>query len=169
MCWAQFIGMGAQAGGGIAQGAQDAGTLNANADLMDVKAGEALVRGGINEDIQRNKTAQVAGSQRAAMGSSGIDINSGSNAEIQVETAKMGELDAQTIRNNAMRESWDYTNEAANLRQQAVQAGMMQRLLMPGIEDKSGKPDIWAVGQRFNLGNPKKFASNADYIKSGKT
>ena len=164
---AQFAGIAAQAGSSALQGSQNADTLNANADVLDLKADDALTRGGISEDIQRNKTAQTMGFQRAAMGASGVQVDSGSFGKVQEQTAAMGEFDAQTIRSNSMREAWNYSTEAANARQQAMQAGQLGRLLMPGGIKGAffpTKETIVGVGSGGIL-NPKGFQN---YISTGK-
>ena len=165
MCVAQLTGMGASAGGSMLQGQQNADTLNGNAELLDMKAEDSLKRGGVAEDIQRNKTSQVAGAQRAGMGASGVVVDSGSGAKVLGQTAAMGEMDAQTIRSNAMREAWGYTTQAEDLRTQAVAAGTLQRLLLPGSEGGSVK-DV--LGQQLIGGNPLKLGQQKDYISSGK-
>lgn len=167
MCWAQIVGTAAQAGSSALQGGQNADTLNANADVLDLKAEDALKRGGISEDIQRNKTAQMMGFQRAAMGASGVQVDSGSFGKVLEQTATMGEFDAQTTRSNAMREAWNYSTEANNERQQAMQAGQMSRLLMPGGIKGAffpTKETIVGLGSGGLL-NPKGFR---DYISTGK-
>lgn len=132
MCWSQIIGGAAQAGQSGLQGEQGAATMNANADILDLKAADALKRGGIAEDIQRNKTAQTMGFQRAVMGSSGVQVDSGSFGKVLEQTAATGELDAQTIRSNSLRESWGYKTEADNQRAAAENAMGMMDLIAPG-------------------------------------
>jgi hypothetical protein len=135
MCWQQLIGVGAQAGGSALQGEQNASTLNSNADILDLKATDAIQRGGVAEDQQRVKTRLMIGTHRATIGASGVDVNSGSAANLQVQTEGVGEQDAQQIRANAMREAWGYSTEAANLRAQAENQMGMTDLLMPGGRD----------------------------------
>ena len=170
MCWAQIAGMGASAGGSAVQGQQNAETMTANAELLDMKAEDSLKRGGVAEDIQRNKVNQVVGTQRAGMGASGVVVDSGSGGKVLQQTAAMGEMDAQTIRSNAMRESWGYKTEADNLRQQALAAGMMQRLLMPGMEDGKFEfiPSQRTMKASLLVNGYKSNNSTESYIRTGK-
>ena len=69
---------------------------------------------GVAEQQQRTKTAQLIGSQRAALASQGGDVDSGSPLDIQSDTARAGEFDAQTIRNNAAQQAYGYRLQAAN-------------------------------------------------------
>ena len=74
-----------------------------NQKVADMQARDAINRGNIEMEKQRIKTEQVKGAQRAAMGAAGVDSTSGSFANVLLDTATMGEKDAQTIRTNALR------------------------------------------------------------------
>lgn len=101
---------------------------NYNAAVLDQKTEEAKKIGSINEARSRAQTAEVMGAQRAAMGASGLQVDSGSFGDILQDTAKYGELDAQTERSNALKQAWGYQTEAASSRMQgsmSAQAGML--------------------------------------------
>lgn len=83
-----------------------------NQKVADMQARDAINRGNIEMEKQRVKTEQVMGAQRAAMGAAGIDSTSGSFANVLLDTATMGEKDAQTIRTNALREAWGYEQQS---------------------------------------------------------
>ena len=53
------------------------------------------------------------------MGASGFKVDEGSFGDVLEQTAATGELDALTIRSNALREAWGHRVEAANYRYQA--------------------------------------------------
>lgn len=89
---------------------------NNNAALSDMQASDAITRGVIEERNQRLITKNTIGQQRAAYGARGIQVNTGSPADVMADTAKFGELDALTIRYNAKRESEFYKGTAANER-----------------------------------------------------
>jgi hypothetical protein len=74
----------------------------------------ALQQGQIQEDRQRLKTAQLLGSQRAALAAQGGDVNTGSNIDILGDTARAGERDARTIRSNAAQQAYAYNLQASN-------------------------------------------------------
>lgn len=84
----------------------------------------ALSAGRRQEEAQRLKTAQVIGMQRAQLAHSGIDIGSGSALRLQEDTARVGELDALTIRNNAARAAYGYEVQASDF---GANAGMLDR------------------------------------------
>lgn len=83
-----------------------------NAKVAEIQAQDALARGGIEEDRQRARTRMIMGAQRAAMGSSGAEVDTGSFGNVLEQTATMGEQDAMTIRQNAMRQAWGYESQA---------------------------------------------------------
>lgn len=74
-------------------------------------AEDALARGAQQEQAQRRKTAALMGRQRAVMAASNVDLGSGSPLAILGDTAALGELDAQVIKDNARRqENFHNTN-----------------------------------------------------------
>lgn len=93
-----------------------------NRQVSEMKARDAINRGNIDAEQQRMKAAKVSGAQRAAMGASGAVVDSGSFADILVDTATMGEKDAQNIRTNAMREAWGYESQAESYKLQKQRA-----------------------------------------------
>ena len=85
-----------------------------NAEIMNKNARDAIERGKLEEQRQRQEVAMLTGRQRAAMAANGVDLTFGSPLDTIVDTAMMGELDALTIRSNAAREAYDYKVAAAN-------------------------------------------------------
>lgn len=90
-----------------------------NARMADRAAKDALERGKLEEQKQREKTAQIIGQQRAGMAANGLDLSFGSPLDTLVDTATLGELDALTIRANTYREERDIRQQGANYRGQA--------------------------------------------------
>ncbi len=82
--------------------------------IAERNAQRALQEGAAQEDRQRLKTAQLLGSQRASLAAQGGDVNSGSNLDILGDTARAGETDALTIRNNALLRAIGDQQQAAN-------------------------------------------------------
>lgn len=93
-----------------------------------IVAEDALKRGVAEEQAQRRKTAALESRQRAVLAASNVDIGSGSPLQILSDTAMLGELDAQTIRNNSEREAAQHRAQAGLYDMQAGaarQAGMI--------------------------------------------
>lgn len=82
-----------------------------NAQIARWQAEDAVTRGQKEEANHRLKLAQMAGSQRASMAARGLDLGTGSALDILTGTEFMGEMDALTIRDNAGREAWAYSNK----------------------------------------------------------
>lgn len=113
MCWMALIPVAMSVIGGMQQGnAQEAQAqsqardMRTNADYANQAANDALNTGRINSDLQRLKTGQMIGSQRAAMAGNGGTVDTGSNSRLQEDTAQVGELDAMQIQNNAARQAY---------------------------------------------------------------
>lgn len=90
-----------------------------NARLADRAARDAVERGKVEEQKQRQKTAQIIGQQQAGMAANGLDLGFGSPLDLLIDTATMGEIDALTIRSNTFREERDIRQQGANYRGQA--------------------------------------------------
>lgn len=69
------------------------------------QAQDVRSKGVEEENIQRQKTAQLLSKQRATQAASGIDIESGSAADIQQDTVILGEADARRIKSNFGRQA----------------------------------------------------------------
>jgi hypothetical protein len=95
-----------------------------NAGISERKAQTALKQGEREQQRSRLGTAQLKSSQRAAMAANGIDLGSDTATNILTGTDVMGEIDADTIRQNAVMSAWGYRAEGANARiQSSIQAG----------------------------------------------
>lgn len=91
---------------------------NQNAKVQEMQATDALQRGADEETRQRKRVRQLLGQQRVAMGANNVVLSSGSPLDILADTARLGEEDAITIRNNARREAWGYRVGAQSSRAQ---------------------------------------------------
>lgn len=121
MCWMALIPVAMAVVGGVMQGnAQDAAAqsqardMRTNAGYANEAAEDAQSRGRYDADLQRIRTGQMIGAQRAAAAANGGMVDEGTNSLLQQDAAQLGELDALTIQNNAAREAY-------GLKVQAVQ------------------------------------------------
>lgn len=87
-----------------------------NEKLALQSADDAIIRGAQKESASRVNTAQLIGSQRAAIAASGIVVGEGTTADIIDQAVALGELDALIIRDNALRESEAFRLEAESAR-----------------------------------------------------
>lgn len=141
-------GQGAAAAGKAQQAAAEsqAELDEFNAHVADQQAQDALERGGAQESKFRSQVRGLIGSQRAGQGASGVDVNYGSTVAVQADAAALGELDALTIRNNAMREQWGYQVEASDLRTKAEIARQTGEFAAEAGEAAGTTADFAAVG-----------------------
>ncbi len=80
--------------------------MQRNSAYLYQAANDARARGLVDADNQRVQTQGLIGTQRAAQAANGGEVNTGSNAITQQDTAQYGELDALIISNNAAREAY---------------------------------------------------------------
>lgn len=128
MCWMALIpvaiglaGSMMQAQGQTQNANYQSGMMKQNAMFKEQAAQETIAAGDTSADWQRVRTGQAVGTQRSVQAANGIDVNSGSAAQLQDDTAMLGELDALTIQNNAAREAYGYRVQAQQDRLNAVQ------------------------------------------------
>ncbi len=110
---ASVIGQSNRAQAEAGQGNYMAQVARNNQMLAERNTTLAEQQGQVQEDRQRLKTAQLMGSQRASLAAQGGDVNAGSDLDILGDTARAGESDALTIRNNAAQQAFGYRAQAA--------------------------------------------------------
>jgi len=112
-----FAGVGAA--GGVIGGISNANSLRDQGDVQllqatlnsafsDLQAEDALAS---SDDLVRRYQEQLdqsIGTQRAAAGASGIEIDSGSALDAQNNNFTIGQKDILTLKNNAWREAWGH-------------------------------------------------------------
>lgn len=105
-----------------------------NADLARMDAEFAMMKG--EKDIANLtlKAGNLKGAQTARLAASGVDITTGSAAELLKSTDIMKDADVQTIKMNALRESWGYKMQAVNYTNQATIAGSAASGINPMLE-----------------------------------
>lgn len=105
-----------------------------NARIVDSSARNTLRVGNIEESRVKLATAQAKSVQRTQLASSGIDI-AGSNTALArlTGTDLIGEVDAQTVRANALRAAWGQRIEAGNLRRQATSLRASASSISPAL------------------------------------
>ena len=85
-----------------------------NRRIAEYNKEAAIERGDIEEKQRRLEISRDQGTQLAFLASHGVDVGSGSSLDILSDTAFTGELDALTIKDNAMREAFGYEVDAYN-------------------------------------------------------
>jgi hypothetical protein len=123
----QAAGAGMQTVGAFSQAQGQKSLLNSQADMDEVNARiaeasarSALVAGQRQQQASQLQTAQTLSTQRASLAANGVDLGTGSAAEIQTTTKMMGEVDANTIAANALRQAWGYRTQAVSYQNDAL-------------------------------------------------
>lgn len=83
-----------------------------NKKLAEEQAEDAIKRGEKDASLLKKRGKQVKGAQRAALAAQGIEVDSGSAADLQADTDEAVQLDVQAAKNNAWREAWGYRAQA---------------------------------------------------------
>lgn len=102
-----------------------------NARIAEGQARDALQRGERQEQATRMGAAQLRSSQRAAMGASGIDLGSETAAAVLTSTDYLTEVEANTIKANALREAWGFRMDAGQSRSEAAMARATRKGISP--------------------------------------
>lgn len=86
-----------------------------NARMLEMMGEEAINLGNQQARDYSKRIKKFRGTQRSVLASQGIEVDSGTAADLQQEAVDIGIEDVQTIRNNAWRQAFGY-------RQQSVEA-----------------------------------------------
>lgn len=122
------------------------------------KAGDQAVQ------TSQQKTAALLGAQTAQMAASGLDLSSGSPADVQGDTMRAGAQDAATIRQNYYDRVRGYVTDANNFSTEAAAAkakgygDLAQGILKGGSSLLGGASSLsakWSSFQRLGLPVPK--------------
>lgn len=115
------IGTGLSALGSIQQGRAQSASANYNAQvqannaqLEEQKATLAGQEGAANTAIEQQKTRAQVGAIKTAQAANGVNINTGSAVDVRSSAAELGELNALTVRSNAVKEAYGYKTQAAS-------------------------------------------------------
>jgi|GEM_PF-2254878 len=148
---AALAGTAATAYGQVQKGKAESDMANYNANVATQRSNEALQMGSIAEEQQRNKVRQVEGQQTAAMGASGAVAGSGSFGSVLDQTSQFGELDALTIRNNALKQAWGLQTQAVGDQLQGSYARQGAGISAAGSL-LSGSVNAYGVGTNWGKG-----------------
>lgn len=130
-----------------AAAAYNARILDENAALADVAAEETLELGVKEENLLRAQTRQFKGRQRAAFATSGALVGSGSTLDVLAGTERISEIDALTIRENALKKARAITRRGTGFKSRAELA-------------RAGTVDARAVGATSLLTGIGRLAQN---------
>ena len=97
-----------------------AAVADVNARIAELGAQSALNQGQHQVGALTLEAGQLKSSQRAAMAANGIDLGVGNAVEVQATTDLMKEIDANTLKANAVRSAWGYRTQGVNFQNEAL-------------------------------------------------
>lgn len=101
-------GTGMKVFGSLRQGNANAAAYNYQAQVAEFNKQMAEREGVIDSHTMGLKTRAKGGEIKARQAASGVDVNTGSNVEVQAANRQLGMLDVLTIRSNAARRAFGY-------------------------------------------------------------
>lgn len=104
-----------------------------NARMSEGAARDSLARGERAEQSRRLETGKLKSAQRVSLAANGVDLTSDTANDILTTTDLMGEIDADTIKVNAMREAWGHRMDAGSLRSSAASKRASAKAISPGM------------------------------------
>jgi hypothetical protein len=116
------LGAGITSSGQKKVGEQTQALMDYNAQVLLLKADDAIVRGAESERRLRVGAKGAIGQSRAALAAGGVDVNDADSTAVNIQSdiAALSEVDALTIRSNAAREAWGFKTAAADTRYRGV-------------------------------------------------
>ena len=149
-----------------------ANLADTNAQIAELGAQSALAQGAKEEQRSRLQTTALKKSQRVALAANGVDLGQGSAAELLTSTDLMGDIDANTIKANALRSAWGYRTQATNYQNQALMDRAAAGTISPGMSAAASLlGSAGSVGPswyQFNQAGAKGFGEKAVMQDSGK-
>lgn len=110
-----------------------AGIADLNARAAEQGAQVTLQGGERQYQSSRLSTAALKGKQRAGLAANGVDLGVGSAVSILTTTDVMGEIDANTIQANAVRQAWGYRTQATAYENEAMMKRASASAINPGM------------------------------------
>ncbi|QCW21971.1 hypothetical protein JessAGP_041c [Caulobacter phage Jess A] len=107
-----------------AQGNAQAATSGINARYLDILADQTLEAGNQQERQSRAQYAGLKSTQRAGFASSGVTLDEGSALRVISDTDYLSDVDAATIKTNALRQALGYKLQAVNQRAAGAMASL---------------------------------------------
>lgn len=91
-----------------------------NSGIATQNAAFAAQEGESNAGQQSIQNRAASSQIKANQGAGGVDVNTGSNANVQASEAEIGQLNTMTIRSNAARQAYGYQTQAVGFEGQAA-------------------------------------------------
>lgn len=87
-----------------------------NANIDDLQAAQTIEQGISDAGQTGVQGRRMIGAQRASYGAQGVDVNTGTAADIQHQTSQLTQQQTNALLVNAARTAWGYQSQAAGRR-----------------------------------------------------
>jgi hypothetical protein len=111
-----------------------------NAAIEEQRAAQVRERGRVAQERLRESREVLKGAQRAGFAASGVEVDTGSAADVVEETAAQTELDALMIQHNAELEAFDFEMSARNERLRGRELTQRSQLLQSRSDRSAALP-----------------------------
>ena len=144
-----------------------------NAQIAQQNANAAMAAGAQKVQMEGMKNAAKMGAVKAAQAANGVDVNTGSNVDVQVSERQIGDLDEQQTQHNAQLQAYGYRTQASNFQAEAGLDQARADQAIPGsILSAGGGLLSSASGINFKWGSGGSSSSSAsnsysDYNQTG--
>lgn len=170
-----LAGAGASVYGGIAGSDAQRKAGKARQAAADRQAGvaedaaiDAIARGEQEVGQVRREASDVISAQRVAYAGAGVDISSGTVADVIASTRAKAELDALKVKQNAARAAWGFKQEAENLRRGGVYERQAADNEATGTLLTGVAGGVEGVGRAFSTYNSNRKPSTVPVVSKGK-
>lgn len=124
------------------------GAANAQADLLELEAGDIIEVGKADAAMVRMQGTAAIGAGRARMAAGNVELEGGTALEVLAQTRQLSEWDASKVRTNAAREAWSKKKTAKMVRKTGQQAAAQGRLAVASTLI-SGIGNVAAIGASY--------------------
>lgn len=138
-----------------------------NAEIARSRAEDEMDRGKTEDSRLRERGRQFLGSQRAALASNGVQLDSGSPLAMQEDTMNTVEEDAAAARYNTALTAWGFGVDATNAQTRANHADYEAASLKRAAKDAGRAGTLGAATSL--IGGASSLAGQWDFYKSGGT
>jgi len=157
------------AGQANAQGVQadfNSAMADINIRKSKIQEADAIARGSKYASKYRSDVKGVIGSQQVALAGQGVDISSGTAADLQQDTFDRGYEDAQTIENNSFREALGFANQAQDYKINARMGQAAARTNQAGTILTGGLNAARYVNSNLGYGEPNSSKGSGSFKKT---
>ena len=140
-----------------------------NAQIQTQNAQFAGAQGEQEVAAQEMKNKARMGATLAAQGASGVDVNTGSDVNVRESEAKLGQLDALTIRSNAAKQAYGYQLNAMSATEQSNLYRSQQSADKAAGYITAGADVLGGVGKAYSFMTPQaaSYMNSSSVLPSG--